>query len=219
MKQAYFITGTDTNAGKTIATIALLHYFKRLGKTVIGMKPVAAGCVFQAGRLCNDDALLMQEHSSMPLDYSLINPYPYELAVSPHLAGHHNPVNLATIAECFDVLKPQAEVILVEGAGGWFAPLNGHEAINDLAQALALPIILVVGIRLGCINHAKLTYLAICQSGLACAGWIAVCVDPDMQMPGDNIATIKLALDVPLLGVLPFMASVDFEFLAGQLVL
>ncbi len=219
MEQGYFITGTDTNAGKTWATIALMRYFKQQGKSVIGMKPVAAGCFMQDGQLKNEDALLIQENASVKIDYDLINPYAYELPVSPHIAGINNPVKLATIVERFNTLKELAEIVLVEGAGGWYAPLNDHEDISDLAKSLALPVIIVVAIRLGCINHAKLTWQAIQHSGIPCAGWIAVCVDPDMLNRDENIHTIKTALNVPLLGVLPYLASADFDLLAGKLAL
>jgi dethiobiotin synthetase len=217
MEKGYFITGTDTNAGKTWATIALMRYFKQQGKTVVGMKPVAAGCTTQNGQLKNEDALLIQENASVQIDYGLINPYAYELPVSPHIAGINNPVNLPKIVEKFNSLKALAEIVLVEGAGGWYAPLNDHEDISDLAKALALPVIIVVAIRLGCINHAKLTWQAIHYSGLFCVGWIAVCVDPDMLNRDENIHTIKAALDVPLLGVLPYLSNADFELFAGRL--
>ena len=213
MEKGYFITGTDTNAGKTWATIALMRYFKQQGKSVVGMKPVASGCFMQDGQLKNEDALLIQENASLKIDYDLINPYAYELPVSPHIAGINNPVKLAKIVERFNALKELAEIVLVEGAGGWYAPLNDYEDISDLAKALALPVILVVAIRLGCINHAKLTWQAIQHSGIPCAGWIAVCVDPDMLKPDENIHTIKTALNVPLLGVLPYLASTDFDLL------
>ena len=219
MEQGYFITGTDTDVGKTWATIALMRYFKQQGKTVVGMKPVAAGCTFQDGRLKNADALLIQENASVKLDYDLINPYAYALPVSPHIAGIDNPVNLAVIAERFNTLKTQAEIVVVEGAGGWYAPLNNTEDISDLAKTLALPVILVVAIRLGCINHAKLTYQTIQHSGLPCAGWIAVCLDPDLLYLDENIQTIKSALTAPLLGVLPYLDSPDFDLLAGELAL
>jgi len=219
MEQGYFITGTDTNAGKTWATIALMRYFKQQGKSVIGMKPVAAGCFVQDGQLKNEDALLIQENATLKIDYDLINPYAYELPVSPHIAGRINPVKLATIAERFNTLKELADIVLVEGAGGWYAPLNDHEDISDLAKTLALPVILVVAIRLGCINHAKLTWQAIQHSGIPCAGWIAMCLDPDMLKPDENIQAIKTALNVPLLGVLPYLTSADFDLLAGQLTL
>ncbi len=124
MEQGYFITGTDTNAGKTWATIALMRYFKQQGKSVAGMKPVASGCFMQDGQLKNEDALLIQENASLKIDYDLINPYAYELPVSPHIAGINNPVKLANIVERFNALKELAEIVLVEGAGGWYAPLN-----------------------------------------------------------------------------------------------
>ena len=217
MDQGYFITGTDTNAGKTWATIALMHYFKQQGKSVIGMKPVASGCYTQDGHLRNEDALLIQENASIKIDYDLINPYAYALPVSPHIAGINNPVKLAIVVERFNTLKELAEVVLVEGAGGWYAPLNDSEDISDLAKALALPVILVVAIRLGCINHAKLTWQAIQQSGLPCAGWIAMCLDPDMPKTDENINTIKTALNIPLLGIFPYMGSADFDLLAANL--
>jgi dethiobiotin synthetase len=183
------------------------------------MKPVASGCTLHAGELKNADALLIQGNASIAVDYQLINPYAYELPVSPHIAGVHNPVELATVVERFNSLKALADVIIVEGAGGWYAPLNAQDDISDLAKALALPVILVVGLRLGCINHAKLSYQAIQLSGITCIGWIAVCVDPDLLNREENIQTIKAALSVPLLGILPYQEQLDFESLADQLTL
>ncbi|MDP2904328.1 MAG: dethiobiotin synthase [Methylovulum sp.] len=216
MKKGYFITGTDTNVGKTTATVALMHYFKQQGKTVAGMKPVASGCVMQQGQLKNDDALLMQRYASLPIDYALINPYAYAPAVSPHIAGQHNPVDLNTVLAGFNRLQALADIVLVEGAGGWYAPVNQAEDISDLAKMLALPVIIVVAIRLGCINHAKLTYQAVLHSGLCCAGWIAVCIDANMLNREENILTIKAMLDAPLLGVLPYQERADFNFLAEK---
>jgi len=216
MEKGYFITGTDTNVGKTWATIALMRYFKGQGKTVAGMKPVAAGCLMVDGRLKNEDALLIQENASWQIDYDLINPYAYELPVSPHIAGVGNPVRLDVLAAQFELLKTLADIVIVEGAGGWYAPLNERESISDLAKALALPVIMVVAIRLGCINHARLTYQAVKQSGVKCAGWIAVCTDPDLLSRDENIQAIKTAVDAPLLAVLPYMDDADFNFLAEQ---
>ncbi|MFA6052135.1 MAG: dethiobiotin synthase [Methylobacter sp.] len=217
MEQGYFITGTDTNVGKTWATIALMRHFKAQGKAVVGMKPVAAGCFMRDGQLKNEDALLIQENASVELRYDLINPYAYELPVSPHLAGVKNPVILDEVVSGFGGLKELADIVLVEGAGGWCTPLNEREDISDLAKALALPVIMVVAIRLGCINHAKLTYQAIERSGVNCAGWIAMCTDPDILSRDANIQTIKTVLDAPLLGVLPYMKEADFSFLAEQI--
>lgn len=217
MEKAYFITGTDTNAGKTWATIALMRYFKSVGKSVAGMKPVASGCVMQDGQLRNEDALLMQANASLPIDYGLINPYAYEPPVSPHIAGKNNPVEFDQLIAKFELLKTLADVVVVEGAGGWYSPLNEQEANGDLAKALALPVIMVVAIRLGCINHARLTYQAINQSGLGCVGWIGVCTDPDMLSRDENIQAIIAAVDAPLLGVLPYREIADFDFFSEQL--
>ncbi|WP_340122576.1 dethiobiotin synthase [Methylobacter svalbardensis] len=217
MEKGYFITGTDTNAGKTWATIALMRYLKNQGKSVAGMKPVASGCLMQDGQLKNEDALLMQENASLPIDYDLINPYAYELPVSPHIAGINNPVKLDQLVAKFELLKNLADIVVVEGAGGWYSPLNEREANSDLAIALSLPVILVVAIRLGCINHARLTYQAIAQSGVNCAGWIAVCTDPELLNRDENILSIKAAVAPTLLGVLPYTEVADFDFLSGQL--
>lgn len=217
MEKGYFITGTDTNVGKTWATIALMRYFKSRGKSVAGMKPVASGCIMQDGRLKNADALLIQENASLQIDYDLINPFAYELPVSPHIAGVNNPVELDQLIARFELLKTLADIVVVEGAGGWYTPLNEQEANSELAIALALPVIMVVAIRLGCINHARLTYQAIKQSDVDCAGWIAVCTDPDLLSRDENINTIKAKLDTPLLGVLPCREAADFDFFSEQL--
>ena len=171
MERGYFITGTDTHVGKTWATVALMRYFQGKGKSVIGMKPVASGCTMQNGILVNDDALLLQKYATVQLDYQSINPYAYALPVSPHIAGKDNPVELALIVDGFNAIKTQAQIILVEGAGGWYSPLNQSQDNSDLAAALNLPVILVVSIKLGCINHAKLTYQAILNGPVSC-GWL-----------------------------------------------
>jgi dethiobiotin synthetase len=219
MGKGYFITGTDTNVGKSWATITLMRYFKAQGKTVVGMKPVASGCFMQDGQLKNEDALLIQKNASVELDYDAINPYAYELPVSPHLAGVKKQVILDEVVSGVEVLKELADIVLVEGAGGWCTPLNERQDNSDLARSLDLPVIMVVAIRLGCINHAKLTYQAIEQSGASCAGWIAMCTDPDMLSWNENIQTIKVSMATPLLGVLPYMKVADFSLLAEQLVI
>jgi dethiobiotin synthetase len=211
--QGYFITGTDTNAGKTWATLALMQAFKAQGKTVAAMKPVASGCTFQEGRLKNEDALLLQAHASIPLAYDLVNPYAYALPVSPHLAGKDDPADLAVLSSRFGQLTRRADIVLVEGAGGWYAPVNAQQDISDLALALGLPVILAVAIRLGCINHARLTAQAIALKEIKLAGWIAVCNDPDMICGEDTIVTIRNALDAPLLGVIPYLQFPDINAL------
>ncbi len=204
MKQAYFITGTDTNVGKTWATLALMSHFKQQGLCVVGMKPVASGCEKIEGSWKNSDALAIQKNGSKFIDYSLINPYAYELPISPHLAGKDNPANLETIFTNFQALQNLADVVIIEGAGGWYAPLNVHESIADLAQKLNIPIILVVAIKLGCINHALLTFEAIEKSKLNCAGWLAVCNDADFDCVDLTIDSLITRLTAPLLGIFPF---------------
>jgi dethiobiotin synthetase len=214
MGSGYFITGTDTNVGKTWVTVALMRYFKSQGQSVVGMKPVASGCFMQHGELKNLDALLIQENASVKLDYSLVNPYAYALPVSPHIAGVNDPVDLAKVSANFSRLMPLADTVLVEGAGGWYAPINNHENVSDLALILGLPVILVVAIRLGCINHAQLSAQAILQSGLPCAGWVAVCTEPQLPSLEENIQTLTEKLPIPRLAVLPYLAVVNFDCLA-----
>lgn len=210
----YFITGTDTEVGKTWATVALMQAFKQQGKSVIGMKPVAAGCNEQQQ---NEDALLLQQHASVAVDYALINPYAYQEAVSPHIAGVDNPVVLNKVEDALRLLQAQADTVFVEGAGGWYAPINDQQAISDMAVYLNLPVILVVAIRLGCINHARLTDEAIRASGLKCVGWIANCTDDAMLRRAENIATLEKLLHTPLLGVLPYQEQADLSALAEKL--
>jgi len=215
MEQGFFITGTDTNIGKTRATLTLMHYFQAQGKTVVGMKPVASGCDFIEGKLCNQDALLLQKNASVQLEYELINPFAYQAAISPHLAAEQNPVVLPKIVSVFDVLKQHAQIVLVEGVGGWYVPLNQQgDDVESMASCLGLPVIMVVGMRLGCLNHARLTYQAIINSGLRCAGWLANCVDPVMQKLPENIDWLEQGIIAPLLGVLPYMPTADFKVLA-----
>ncbi len=218
MKRGFFITGTDTGIGKTWATVALMNYFKIRGKTVVGMKPVATGCKKTETVLKNEDALLLQYHSSIKLDYQQINSYSFLEPVSPHLATYDNEVNLDKIKKDFDYLKTQADIVLVEGVGGWLVPLNKHQDnVEMLAKKIQLPVIMVVGIRLGCINHALLTYQAIKASGVVCVGWLAMTIDPNMLKINENIKTIQQAIDTPLLGCLPYLETADFKLLASKI--
>jgi dethiobiotin synthetase len=201
MKRAYFMTGTDTNVGKTWVTLALMANFKAQNLSVLGMKPVASGCEKVEGEWKNDDALAIQENGSQFIDYNIINPFAYELPLSPHLAGKKNPVNFDVILENFKILQNVADVVIVEGAGGWYAPLTEQKTISDLAQKLNLPIILVVGIKLGCISHALLTAEAIKNAGLNCIGWVAVCNDVNFSGIDLTIESVQKRLLVPLLSI------------------
>jgi dethiobiotin synthetase len=217
MKRAYFITGTDTNVGKTSATLALMTYFKQQNLSVVGMKPVASGCEKIDGEWRNSDALAIQKNGSQFIDYPLINPYAYELPISPHLAGKATPVDLEIIFANFQTLQNLADVVIVEGAGGWYAPLNENETIADLARKLNVPIILVVAIKLGCINHAQLTSEAIKNAGLNCVGWIAVCNDASFNCVDLTIDSLVVRLQIPLLGVFPYSKDANFEALAKRI--
>lgn len=221
MAQGYFITGTDTGIGKTWSTVALMQYFKHQGKTVIGMKPVASGCEEIDGQLRNEDALLLQQHASVDLPYQSINPYAFSLPVSPHIAAQKAGLEIEfnEILCKYKQLEKQADVVLVEGVGGWLVPLNSHQDVAALAQQMDLPVIVVVGIRLGCINQAKLTFAAIQQAGVKCQGWIASCVEQDMLMLEENIQTLCQATEIPLLAVFPYSNNLNPEYFSRKFVM
>lgn len=219
MSQGYFITGTDTGIGKTWSTITLMQYFKNQGQTVLGMKPIASGCDEVDGCLRNEDALLIQQQGSLILPYEDVNPYAFALPVSPHIAAEQVGVEIVldTIVEKYQQIEKLADIVLVEGVGGWLVPLNTQEDVADLALKLGLPVIVVVGIRLGCINQAKLTFAALQKTGVSCRGWIASCIERDMLMRDDNIRTLCQSTDMPLLAVLPYMKNLDPEYLSSKI--
>ena len=215
----FFITGTDTDVGKTWVTVALLRRFSKQGIKAAGFKPVAAGCTWQAGCWVNRDALLIQEHSGIQLNYESINPYAFAAPQSPHIACGDVRVNLETILAAFTHLKLETERVLVEGVGGWLSPLSSELDNADLARILALPVIVVVGMRLGCINHARLTVQAIQEAGLSCAGWVAVEIVPDFVGFQGTLEFLQQRLNVPFLGTLPHIPEGDFEVFADCLIL
>ena len=217
MSKAFFVTGTDTNIGKTWSTVALMLALQQKGKVATAMKPVAAGCDWMQGGWKNQDAMLLQLYASRAMDYTLINPYAFEPAVSPHVACADVEVKLSRIQANLSGLLKHSDCVLVEGAGGWFSPLSRRLDNADLARALELPVLLVVGMRLGCINHALLTYRAIMQSGLNCAGWVAVQLECDMPAFLANLGFLEAKMHSPLLGVLPFQAQPNFARLADAL--
>jgi dethiobiotin synthetase len=219
MNKGYFITGTDTGVGKTWATLAVMAHLQQQGHCVLGMKPVASGCEHTAEGLRNEDALLIQQQASLTLPYEAINPYAFAPAIAPHLAAAQAGVDmdLAHIAKCAGELQQKADYLIVEGAGGWLVPLHEHASIADLATLLQLPVILVVGLRLGCINHALLSAAAIRHSGCELVGWIANTLDPDMPCLQQNIDSIASRLSAPLLGTLPYQRQRDPSQLGQQL--
>ena len=199
----FFITGTDTEIGKTFVSSLLIKLLAEEGLKVVGMKPIASGAKMIDGSLKNDDALSLMQASNVDVDYKKINPYVFESAISPHIAAEDVgiEIDIKNIKNKFLELKKISDLVVVEGVGGWHAPLSFNTTIADLAEYLQLPIILVVGLRLGCLNHALLTAQAIRQSGLPIAGWVANHVEKDFSVAEKNIETIKHFLnDFPFLG-------------------
>ena len=194
---------------------ALLHGFTRRGNTAVGMKPVAAGCENGLWQ----DVVHLQQASNIALPRALINPYALTTPVAPHLSASKDGVRieLAIIRQAFDALRAQAQIVIVEGVGGFLVPLNDAHDTGDLARLLGLPVILVVGMRLGCLNHALLSAHAIQARGLVLAGWVANQLDPDMPYLTENIEALDTRLPGPLLGVLPFLPSAHAEHFAGLL--
>lgn len=202
MNPAYFLTGTDTEIGKTFITCALLHHAAQRGQRAAGIKPVAAGTDAE-GR--NDDVENIRAASTVALADDVLNPYCFSAAIAPHIAAadEGRRIEFATIQAACRQAMTQADLLIVEGVGGFRVPLGADGDSADLAVALALPVILVVGMRLGCINHALLSAEAIASRGLTLAGWVANRIDPAMARFDENLATLQALLPAPLLGVVP----------------
>jgi len=213
--QGYFVTGTDTGVGKTLIACALLRAFARTGKSVVGMKPVAAGR--EGGRWADVEALA--HASTVSARAQIVNPYALEPAIAPHIAAELAGLEIGVepIAHAYEELSRLADVVVVEGVGGLLVPLNAAQTGADLAMRLGLPMVLVVGMRLGCLNHALLTRRQLEASGLRCAGWVANCIFPDMPHLDGNIRALEQRLDCPLLGVVPFLREPTPAGVAGLL--
>ncbi|BFM21977.1 dethiobiotin synthase [Gilvimarinus japonicus] len=218
----FFVTGTDTDVGKTQIASALLYKARQTGLTTAAVKPVAAGCEHDGERLLNDDALQLQAQCYPPLEYQVVNPVAFAAPIAPHIAAAEQCAELSVTQlapQCEQVLAAGAEFALIEGAGGWRVPLNDTETLADLAVALSLPVIVVVGVRLGCINHALLTLEAVERDGLAVAGWVANVIDPDTSRLEANIAALKQRITAPCLGVVPYLSAPKPATLAPYLTL
>ncbi|HOY70785.1 MAG TPA: dethiobiotin synthase [Methylotenera sp.] len=212
--QSYFIIGTDTHVGKTYIASALIRHFVAAGFKTIGMKPIASGCYTDAhGQQINDDVQALKAASNVQTVHNLINPYAFAPAIAPHIAAQQAGVNiqLNVIKEAYQQLSQLAEVVIVEGAGGFLVPLNDTQRLADLAVQLQLPVILVVGIRLGCINHALLTVDAIQARGLTLAGWVANQIEPDMPMFAENLDSLKQRISAPCLSVVKWQKPAKFN--------
>lgn len=219
MRRSFFITGTDTGVGKTLVTAALLRALRESGLRVAGMKPIAAGSMAGPEGLANDDALLLQAESSARHPYGDVNPWLFEPAIAPHIAAAEAgiAIDLARIATAHARLAASSDIVLAEGAGGFLVPLDAHRSMAEIPVLLRMDVILVVGLRLGCLNHALLTAEAIAARGLALAGWVGNGVDPQFARREANLETLKARLPAPCLGIVPWMEQPDVGTAASSL--
>lgn len=219
--RGYFITGTDTDVGKTLVALGLIEKLQQQGLRVGAMKPLSAGCETTHEGLRNSDATQLQQQADVDLPYATINPYAFAPAIAPHIAAADEGlrVDVETIHHHFQSIAAQSDCVVVEGAGGWQVPLNDFQTIADLGKRLELPVILVVGMRLGCISHALLTVESISAAGLPLAGWVANQLQPEMSRLEENIATLQQRIEAPLLGRLPWLEQRDAATVAQWLTL
>ena len=200
--QTFYITGTDTDAGKTWVTAECLKALSVNGRKAVGMKPIASGCEMSSDGLRNDDALKLIAASSISLPYALINPITLREPTAPEIAAKHDgiSISLEPVLNAYRLVKTEAEIILVEGVGGWLAPLSDTLDQADLVRALDCRVIFVVGLKLGCINHARLTERALKEDGIDCAGWIAAGTDPDLLFAEEYFEALQRCMTTPFLG-------------------
>jgi dethiobiotin synthetase len=220
MAKTYFVTGTDTDVGKTVVACGLLKSFANEGLTTAAVKPVAAGCDSTAEGLRNGDALALMSVVTQTLPYGQVNPIALAPAIAPHIAASqvNKRLSVARLAGfCRGVSMAKVDRVLIEGAGGWRVPLNERETLADLPKELNIPVILVVGMKLGCINHAILTIEAIRNDGCELAGWVANVVDKDMAELAANFASLQSYIPAPCLGLVPFIADITPADVAAHL--
>ncbi len=218
--ECFFVTGTDTGVGKTSVATALLHLARNQGKKTAAVKPVAAGCEQTEHGLRNNDAVELLEQCSVPLQYEQLNPVALAPAIAPHIAAQQSGkrITVSRLAGfCRGVMMSGADFVLIEGAGGWRVPLNNVEQLSGLPKELNLPVILVVGMRLGCLNHAQLTVEAIRRDGLQLSAWVANQLEPDMPGYQENLSTLKQLLPAPCMGEIPYLPTPSMELVANYL--
>jgi len=214
-----FITGTDTGIGKTFVSTALLCALGARGLRTAAMKPVAAGATRDGHHLVNEDAELLRRHATIELPRDLVCPCIYEAPTAPHIAARieGRAIELDRIVDAYAEIRRRAEVVLVEGIGGWALPLTADAMLSDLVRRLDLPVVLVVGLRLGALNHALLSARAIAADGLELAGWVGNVVDPEYTYGRDTFETLRELIPAPCLGCLPWQAPLDPATIAGHL--
>jgi len=225
MRHNLFITGTDTDVGKTEIACAILHIARQKGLSTAALKPMAAGCELITNEngtreWKNADAIRLQQLCSIPLGYSEVNPVALQKAIAPHLAAYEENKTITVdrlVGFSQNILQKKAGLTVIEGAGGWRVPISHRAMMSQYVQEMKFPVLLVVGIRLGCINHTLLTMEAIARDSLPCIGWIANCIDPDMPAVIENIQTLEHFLPMPCLGIVPFQKSISVEKTAEQI--
>jgi len=216
--RSFFVTGTDTGVGKTVVASALTRAFVSAGERVAVMKPVASGAERTPDGLRNADALSLIQAANVPLTYAQVNPFCFEPPISPHIAAEdvRIEIDIGTIVSDFRALEAISDRVVVEGAGGWLAPISARESMGDLARALGVPALLVVGLRLGCLNHAELTRRAIEARGVPFAGWVANRTGPAMEREADNLATLTHRLGAQPLAIVPFAPASAHSLVLGE---
>lgn len=206
MSKGIFVTGTDTGIGKTYVSCLLMDELIKQGYRVVGMKPIASGAETVDGILQNEDAKQLIQHSNINAPYSLINPYCFEPPIAPHIAAERDQqqIDLDVLFKAYTELSTKADYVIVEGVGGWSVPLNDRKTVADIPSKLNIPVILVIGMKLGCINHALLTAEAIRANGNNLIGWIANKIDAEMVAYDENLQTLEAMLECPLIAHVPF---------------
>jgi dethiobiotin synthetase len=215
----FFVTGTDTGVGKTVISLGLMQSLQDAGLAVAGMKPVASGCEATDAGLRNEDALALQRQASVPLDYDRVNPYAFGPPIAPHIAAAAAGITIDpdVIVTNYKEIEGSVERVIVEGVGGWLVPIGDGADMADVARRLGLPVILVVGIRLGCLNHALLSQQAILASGLPFAGWVANEAEPPPEARDQIITTLKSMLCAPWLAHVPWSEAIRVDAVAAAL--
>jgi dethiobiotin synthetase len=213
-----FVTGTDTGVGKTLVSVSLVKALVRHGLRVSVMKPIASGSAHTPAGLRNADALALAEASNVAAPYAAINPFCFEPAVSPHIAAEEAGIRVDTglIKDRFEALASNADFVVVEGAGGWYVPISETKMVADLPKLLGVPVLMVVGLRLGCLNHAALTKRAIEANGAEFAGWVANKIDPTLERSGENLASLERMLGSAPLALFPFALDMQSDVRCGE---
>ncbi len=211
-----FVTGTDTGVGKTLVSCALLQAFQKQDYATAALKPIASGGIETSEGFCNEDVLMLSQNATLKLPYDTMNPYLFSDPVAPHIAAQkkQKPITLSELLlKCEAGLNSDVDRIIVEGCGGWLVPINAQETFANFVAELKLPVVIVVGMRLGCINHTLLTFQSIKSYGLPVLGWVANCIDPEMLVLKENIETLTEYLQMPPLAILPYQPEVNIKTL------